>query len=206
MNLNSVKQKITQNSKVKLRIHKLMFYNARPRWWVKHILNPIVFRHGKKAKIRHHNVMNVSPVNRFYLGTKSTIEEYCVVDNGVGDVIIGEYTRIGLRNTIIGPVQIGNNVILAQNVVLSGLNHNYEDVSQPIHLQGVNVDPIIVEEGAWIGANSVITAGVKIGRHSIIGGGSVVTRNVPPFSVVAGNPARIIKVYDVNQRIWIKQN
>ncbi len=206
MKLSFVKQKVTQNPKVKLRIHKLMFYNARPRWWVKHILNPIVFRHGKKAKIRHHNVMNVSPVNRFYLGTKSTIEEYCVVDNGVGDVIIGEYTRIGLRNTIIGPVQIGNNVILAQNVVLSGLNHNYEDVSQPIHLQGVNVDPIIVEEGAWIGANSVITAGVKIGRHSIIGGGSVVTRNVPPFSVVAGNPARIIKVYDVNQRIWIKQN
>ncbi len=206
MNLNFIKQKVTQNPKVKLRIHKLMFHNARPRWWVKHILNPIVFRHGKKTTIRHHNVMNVSPVNRFYLGTESTIEEYCVVDNGVGDVIIGEHTRIGLRNTIVGPVQIGNNVILAQNVVLSGLNHNYEDISQPIHLQGVNVDPIIVEEGAWIGANSIITAGVKIGKHSIIGGGSVVTRNVPPFSVVAGNPAKIIKVYDVNQQIWVKQS
>ncbi len=205
MNLNSVKQKITQNSKVKSRIHKMMFYNSRPRWWVKHLLNPIVFKHGKKATIRRYNVMNVSPVNRFYLGAESTIEEYCVLDNGVGDIIIGEHTRIGLRNTIIGPVQIGNNVILAQNVVLSGLNHNYEDISQPIHLQGVNVNPIIIEDDTWIGANSIITAGIKIGKHSIIGSGSVVTKNIPSFSVAVGNPAKVIKVYDKNLHIWVKQ-
>ncbi len=202
MNLNILKQRIASSPELKSFIHRLLFHNARPRWWVKHLLNPIMFRHGKGAVIRRRNVINVSPINRFYLGEKSTVEEYCVIDNGVGDVIVGNNTRIGLRNTIIGPVKIGDHVILAQNVVLSGLNHNYEDISKPIHLQGINVNSIIIDDDSWIGANSVITAGVKIGKHSIIGGGSVVTKDVPPFSIVAGNPARMIKSYNPSTKKW----
>ncbi len=180
----------------------MIFHNARPRWWVKHILNPCIFKHGKGSVIRRENVMNVSPINRFYLGENSTIEEYCVIDNGVGDVIIGNETRLGLRNTIIGPVNIGNHVILAQNVVLSGLNHNYEDTSKPIHLQGINVKPITIEDESWIGANCIITAGVTIGKHSVVGGGSVVTKDIPPLCIVAGNPARVIKRYDPETKAW----
>lgn len=204
MNLSSLKQKINQNPRLKKFIHRMIFNNARPRWWVKHIINPLVFRHGKGAIIRHQTVMNVSPINQFYLGIDSIIEEYSVLDNGVGEIIIGNHTRIGLRNTIIGPVQIGNHVILAQNVVLSGLNHNYEDISLPIHLQGINVAPIIIEDDAWIAANSIITAGVTIGKHAIVAGGSVVTKNVPPYTIVAGNPAKIIKKYEYESRKWIR--
>ena len=127
-----------------------------------------------------------------------------VMDNGVGEIIIGNHTRIGLRNTIIGPVHIGNHVILAQNVVLSGLNHNYEDISLPIHLQGVSVAPIIIEDNAWIAANSIITAGVTIGKHAIVAGGSVVTKNVPPYTIVAGNPAKAIKRYQSESQKWIR--
>lgn len=204
MNLSSLKQKINRNSRLKKTVHRLMFHNARPRWWVKHLLNPIIIHHGRGATIRRQTVMNVSPIQPFKLGNHSTIEEYCAVDNGVGKVIIGDFTRIGLRSTIIGPVEIGNHVILAQNVVVSGLNHNYTDLSQPIRRQGVTVALIVIEDEAWIAANSIITSGVTIGKHSVVAGGSVVTRDVPPFTLVAGNPARIIKKYNPESKSWVK--
>ena len=191
--INWLKNRIKQSLLWKTRIHKLTFIKGRPRWWVKQLLNPFVHHHGKGSLIRRQTVMNVSPFNRFQLGDRSIIEEYTVVDNGVGDVLIGEDTLVGLRNTIIGPVQIGNNVILAQNVVLSGLNHRYEDTSTPIRKQGVVTEKITIEDGVWIAANSIIMAGVNIGKNAVIAGGSIVTKDVPPFTVVAGNPAKIIK-------------
>ena len=111
MTLSTLKQHINRHPQLKSRMHRLMFRNARPRWWVKHLLNPLVFRHGKGVVIRRQTVLNVSPINRFRVGHHSTIEEYTVVDNGVGDVIIGNYTRIGIRTTLIGPANIGSHVI-----------------------------------------------------------------------------------------------
>jgi acetyltransferase-like isoleucine patch superfamily enzyme len=202
--LSSLKERIKQNPQLKVRLHKMMFCNARPRWWVKRLLNPLCFHHGKGAVIRRRTVMNVSPINAFRLGKNSTIEEYCVVDNSVGEIIIGNDTRIGLRNTLIGSIYIGNHVILAQNVVLSALNHQYSDVSVPIHLQGFTMRPIRIEDEVWIGANSVITAGVTIGKHAVVAGGSVITKDVPPYTVVAGNPARPLKQYDPSTKEWVR--
>lgn len=202
--INSIKEKIKRSPVWKKRIHRMMFSNARPRRWVKWFVNPLVFRHGKGAVIRRNTVMNVSPINQFRLGAGSTVEEYSVIDNGVGDVIIGSETRIGLRSTIIGPVQIGNHVILAQNVVVSGLNHRYEDPNRPIHQQGVTTAAIVIGDDSWIGANAVITAGISIGKHVIVGAGSVVTKEVPDYAVVAGNPARIIKRLDTASGKWNK--
>ena len=101
----------------------------------------------------------------------------------VGDIIIGDKCRVGLSNTIIGPVRIENNVMIGQHVVVSALNHNYTDISKPISHQGISTSLITIEEGVWVGANSVITAGVTIGRNSVIAAGSVVTKDVPPFCV-----------------------
>ena len=204
MNIADIKNKIKQNPRLKERLHHLMFYNARPRLWVKWFVNPLFIHHGKGSKIRRRNIMNVSPINIFKLGKHSTVEDFCVIDNGVGNITIGHHTRIGLRSTIIGPVQIGDYVILAQNVVLSGLNHIYTDIEHPICLQGVSVKEIIIEDEAWIAANSVITAGVKIGKHSIVASGSVVTKSVPPYTIVGGNHARILKQYDFEKKEWIK--
>ncbi|WAC13613.1 acyltransferase [Dyadobacter pollutisoli] len=148
--------------------------------------------------------MDVVPFNHFSIGNNSMIEDFTTVNNGVGDVIIGENSLIGLGNVIIGPVQIGNNVILAQNIVVSGLNHNYDNVAQPIHQQGVNVAAIVIEDDCWIGANTVVTAGVTIGKHSVVAAGAVVTKSIPPFSVAVGNPARVIKRYDETQKEWVK--
>ncbi|WP_275976829.1 acyltransferase [Dyadobacter fanqingshengii] len=148
--------------------------------------------------------MDVLPFNPFSIGDNSMIEDFTTVNNGVGEVRIGNNSLIGLGNVIIGPITVGNNVILAQNIVASGLNHNYTDIKQPIHQQGVSVAPIVIEDDCWIGANTVITAGVTIGKHCVIAAGAVVTKNIPPYSVAVGNPARVIKQYDGSRNEWIK--
>ncbi|WP_281169845.1 acyltransferase [Flexithrix dorotheae] len=122
----------------------------------------------------------------------------------MGDLIIGNNSRVGIGNVLIGPVEIGNNCILAQNIVISGLNHGYEDPLIPIKDQPVMTKPISIKNDCWIGANVCITAGVEIGEHSIIGAGSVVTKSIPPFHVAVGNPAKLVKKYDFEARTWVK--
>ncbi len=111
---------------------------------------------------------------------------------------------MGLSNTIIGPVHIGNNVITAQHVCLSGLNHGYEDILVPIRDQACSKELITLEDDCWIGANSVIVLGVTIGKHAIVAAGSVVTKDVAPFTIVAGSPAKIIKQYNTSTQKWEK--
>ena len=177
---------------------------ARPRLWVRWFLNPFFHKKGRNATICSRTRMDVMPFNEFALGDDSTIEDFATVNNGVGKVVIGDRTRIGLSCVVIGPVTIGNDVMLAQNIVLSGLNHPYEDVSQPISTQKVTTKEIRVKDEVWIGANAVITAGVTIGKHSVVAAGSVVTKDVPDYSIVVGNPARIIKQYNFETKTWEK--
>jgi acetyltransferase-like isoleucine patch superfamily enzyme len=200
----SIKSSLKSNPKLKSIIHFLLIPSnqARPRLWVKYFVNPFIHHKGKKALIRRRTRMDILPFNKFSIGDNSTIEDFSTINNGVGDVIIGSGTRIGMSNVIIGPVTIGNNVILAQNIVLSGLNHGYEDINTPPRLQKVTVNPIVVEDDVWIGANALLAAGVNIGKHTVIAGGSVVTKSVPPFSVVAGNPAKLIKKYNFEINKW----
>lgn len=200
----SLKEKIKSNPALtKIIIRAMTPKNQpRPRCWVKWLVNPFVHTKSKGARIRRNTRMDVLPWNNFELGKDSVIEDFATINNGVGDVIIGARTRIGIGNTLIGPVYIGNDIMFAQNVVLSGLNHNYEDISQPIHLQDVSTAPIVVEDEAWIAANSVIVAGVKVGKHSVVAAGSVVTRDVPPYAIVAGNPAIVIKKYNETSKSW----
>ena len=146
--------------------------------------------------------MDLMPFNKFYLGENSTIEDYSTINNGVGDVIIGNRTRIGISNILIGPVRIGNDISFAQHIVLSGLNHGYKDVTVSPSYQNVSTSEIVVEDDVWIGANCVVIAGVTIGKHSVIAAGSVVTKNIPPFSLAVGNPARVIKKYNFETKEW----
>ena len=177
---------------------------ARPRLWVSWFVNPFFHQVAKGSTIRRKTRMDVLPFNEFELGTNSTIEDFCTVNNGVGAVKIGHDTRIGISNVIIGPVTVGNHVILAQNIVMSGLNHGYEDVTVPIHLQPVTTSPIIIEDDCWLGANVVVTAGVTIGKHCVVAAGAVVTKNIPPFSIAVGNPARVIKQFNFETREWAR--
>jgi acetyltransferase-like isoleucine patch superfamily enzyme len=199
---------IVSKIKSKPRLKRLVVWavarkrNPRARLWVRWFINPVIHKRGYGSTIRHRTRMDVFPWNRFELGRYSTIEDFSTINNGVGDVIIGREVRIGMGNTIIGPVTIGNGVRLAQNIVLSGLNHNYQDVHIPIHAQGVSTAPIVLDDETWIGANSVVVAGVTIGKHAVIAAGSVVTKNIPAFSLAVGNPAKVIKMYNENSGSW----
>jgi acetyltransferase-like isoleucine patch superfamily enzyme len=201
-----IQQIVKQNIFLKKLVHYLLIpkEQARPRTWVKLFVNPFFHQKGKAAVICKNTRMDVLPFQHFSLGDHSTIEDFATVNNGVGAVTIGSYTRIGIGNVIIGPVQIGNHVILAQNIVISGLNHQYKDISLPISKQAVTTKMIQIGDESWIGANAVITAGSTIGKHCVIGAGSVVTGIIPDYSVAVGNPARVIKQYNFSSKSWEK--
>jgi acetyltransferase-like isoleucine patch superfamily enzyme len=201
-----LKEKIKSNESLKKLAHWsiLIPKQTRPRLWIKLFVNPFYHKKGKGAILRPRTRMDVVPWNKFELGEDSTIEDFSAINNGVGDVIVGDRSKIGLSNTIIGPVTIGNDIRLAQNITLSGLNHNYEDVSRPIHVQGISTAAITIEDGTWIGANAVVLAGVTIGKNCVIAAGSIVTKNIPSYSVAAGNPARVLKKYNHETKAWEK--
>lgn len=174
----------------------------RPRLWVRWFFNPFLHKRGAASIIRRSTRMDVFPYNDFRLGRNSVIEDFATVNNAVGAVRIGDRSIVGLGCVIIGPVQIGNNVMLAQNIVVSGLNHGYQDVLLSPSQQKVTCAEITISDNVWIGANSVITAGVTLGKHAIIGAGSVVTKDIPPFSVAVGNPAKVIKQFNADSGKW----
>ncbi|WP_345890324.1 acyltransferase [Rufibacter aurantiacus] len=203
----SIVQKIKTDPRLKaLALYLLMPKNqAKPRWWVRQFMNPFYHKKEHDAVFQPKARLDVLPFNHFTVGKSSVIEDYAVINNGMGPVHIGANTFVGLFDVVIGPVTIGNHVIIAQHVVISGLNHGYEKVGMPIKDQPCTVGEIVVEDECWIGANAVITAGVRIGKHSVVAAGSVVTKDVPPYSVVGGNPAKILKRYNFDTAQWEKQ-
>lgn len=194
MNNEEIREKFKGNPKVKRLVDWLIMnqVETRPRWYVR-ILAPLYQHRGKHAVIHRSVRMDTPPYRKFSLGDYSVIESFSCINNAVGDVIIGDHTRIGLHNTVIGPVTIGSHVNLAQGITITALNHKFEDKEKFIDEQGINTTPVTIGNDIWIGANAVVLPGVTIGDHSVIAAGAVVTKNIPSHSLVAGVPAKIIK-------------
>jgi acetyltransferase-like isoleucine patch superfamily enzyme len=194
MNNEEIRGRFKENPKLKRLVDWLIMnqLETRPRWYVR-MLAPLYQHRGRHSKIYHSVRMDTPPYRKFSLGDYSVVESFSCINNAVGDVVIGDHTRIGLHNTVIGPVTIGSHVNLAQGITITALNHNFKDKSQRIDDQGVSTDSVIVGDDIWIGANAVILPGVNIGHHSVVAAGAVVTKDVPPHSLVAGVPAKIIK-------------
>jgi acetyltransferase-like isoleucine patch superfamily enzyme len=176
--------------------------NPRPRLWVRWFLNPFIHKKGKGATIRGRSRIDVFPWNRFEIGDLTTIEDFTTVNNGSGAVILGNRVRVGIGSVIIGPVTMGNGSGLGQHVFVSGFNHGYKDATKNSSVQPLDLKPVIIEDEVHIGANSVVTAGVTIGRRTQIGAGSVVTKSIPPFSIAVGNPAKVIKRFNHDTGQW----
>lgn len=200
----SISEKVKANPFLKKIAHWMLVptNDFRPRRWIRLFINPFKHKRGKNTIIRSRARMDVFPFNKFQLGNCSLIEDFTTINNGVGDVVIGTKTIIGIGCTVIGPVDIGSNVMLAQNIIISGLNHGYESVTLPPSEQKVITKKITIMDNVWIGANCVVTAGVVIGKHAVIGAGSIVTKDVPAYSVSVGNPAKVIKAYNFTNEIW----
>lgn len=205
MNFEQLKIRLKQNPRFKSLLLNFIMHpvKTRPQWWIR-LFQFVYLEKGKGSVIYHSVRKDLVPFNKFVLGNHSVVEDFSCLNNAVGDLIIGNNSRVGLGNTIIGPVQIGNNVNIAQNVTISGLNHNFQDINKTISSQGVSTSQIVIEDNVWIGANCVILAGTKIGNHCIIAAGSIVTHSVPSFCVAAGCPAKIIKQYDFDKKEWVR--
>jgi acetyltransferase-like isoleucine patch superfamily enzyme len=110
-------------------------------------------------------------------------------------ISVGAQSLIGEFNVIRGQggVKIGDRVYTSPMVQMLAVNHLFDDTSRPFIDQGITAQGITVEDDVWIGSGAIVTDGVTIGQGAVIAAGSVVTRNVPPRTVVAGSPARVIR-------------
>ncbi|MDP4292118.1 MAG: acyltransferase [Bacteroidota bacterium] len=178
--------------------------HPRPRLGVRLFLNRFYHKRGKRSHIRFRARLDVFPYHLFNVGSNTIIEDYAVINNGAGDVSIGDNSIIGIGTVIIGPVKMGNGAYTGQHVFMAGFNHGFMDGSknsrnQPVEIKGQGV---ILEEDVFIGSNSVVLAGVTIGKGTQIGAGSVVSHDLPPHCIAAGNPAKVIKQYNFEHKQW----
>ncbi|MGB3653880.1 MAG: acyltransferase [Rivularia sp. (in: cyanobacteria)] len=159
-----------------------------------------------------------SPLNKIFLGDKVLIEDYSTVEcsldssaihigdrsiirtfarltSGFGKITIGSDCSVNPYTILFGngDLVIGNWVRMATHVVINPGNHLYDDIDTPIDLQPLTNKGVVIEDDVWIGAGVVILEGCKIGKGSVIGAGTVVTKSVEPYSVVVGVPGRVIK-------------
>lgn len=110
------------------------------------------------------------------------------------EVELGDYSGIGEYCFLTGKVIIGRNVMMGPNVSIWTKNHNFSRLDIPMREQGNSeMKPVVVEDDVWIGANVIILPGVHFGQGAVIGAGSVVTKDIPEYAVMGGNPAKFIK-------------
>lgn len=126
-------------------------------------------------------------------GKHVIVKQNAYIGRGRG-LVLGDHAQLG-ENCRIGPfVTIGAEVVMGPDVVIMTTAHAFEDPRTPIRLQGdLAIRPVVIGADAWIGTRVVILPGVTIGKGAVIGAGSVVTRDIPPMSIAAGNPARVIR-------------
>lgn len=127
-------------------------------------------------------------------GTEINIEHGATFGSGRG-IRLGHRSGIGVDAEILGPVTIGNDVMMGPRCTIISDNHRFDDTTVPMNRQGFAQPdrPVEIEDDVWIGANVTITAGVTVGRGSVLAAGAVVTRDIPPYSIAGGVPARVIR-------------
>lgn len=123
------------------------------------------------------------------------------IDKGVdiraaGRLEVGDNVVLS-RNVLInaaGSVNIGHNVMIGYSSKILSANHSIPSAGKgPIRLSGHNLKPVVIEDDAWIGANAVVLPGVRIGRGAVVAAGAVVTKDVGPYTIVGGIPAKLIR-------------
>lgn len=205
----SLKEKIKASARFKKLILGLIFrrppYGARVRWyiWI-WLIFPKYFRRG----ISWNSRLDLVPFNSFTFGKNARIEMGALINNGMGDVIFGDEVQTGLGCVIIGPVTLHKHVGLSQYVRILGMHHGV-DADVPHHHQPCHKAPVILEEDAFIGTGTVIMGKkngqpLVIGKYARVGANSLITDDVPAYSIVAGNPARLLKQWDFEKKVWVK--
>ena len=129
----------------------------------------------KSTTISSHASLRFGKLGVIKIGENSFVNEFCAI------------------NTCNSSIEIGDNVLIGPATVINTINHRFERTDIPILEQGLNEKPIQIENDTWIGAHCTIIGGAKIGAHSIIGAHSLVTKDIPPYSIAYGIPCKVIK-------------
>jgi len=128
-----------------------------------------------------------------HLGNRTNIHRNAVVWS---TLISGEDNDIGPGACLFGKITIGSNVMIAPNVMIAGGNHGMSRNNVPMRIQHCESVGVVIHDDVWIGANAVIVDGITIDVGAVIGGGAVVTKDVPAYAIVTGNPAEVVKYRD----------
>lgn len=139
---------------------------------------------------------HVSQVAQIKKGRKVWIHPTASFRNG-HNISIGDYSHVN-RDCCLwaGPnsrIILGRYVLMGPGVRIHATNHSFESTEMPMMLQPLREADVVIEDDVWLGANVVVTAGVRIGRGAIVAAGAIVTKDVPPYTIVGGVPAKPIK-------------
>ena len=157
--------------------------------------------------------LDVKIVNRGYIKIGRNVivrPSTCIYANENKSIVnLNDGVEIGNHSTIssINEVVFEKNVLTGPHVFVSDHNHEYQDVKLPVCKQGIKAQEnsrVVIGEGSWLGTNVVIVGKVHVGKHCVIGANSVVTKDIPDYSVAAGIPAKVIKMYDFEKEEWVK--
>jgi acetyltransferase-like isoleucine patch superfamily enzyme len=158
------------------------------------------------SPLRIEGAANISLGNRVVINYKAWLAALPLTGLPTANLVIGDGTTIGNFNHIYATheIIIGQNVLTADKIYISDNLHSYEDIKLPVIKQPIKqISTVTIGDGAWIGEN-VCIIGASVGKGSVIGANSVVTKNIPDYCVAVGSPARVIKRFNFEKSAWFK--
>lgn len=191
----------------------LMFSKAKlASRYLRHLLFNNFYHLGKRVSFGESvvidNAQSISLGDRVYLEKNVTLkflEEFAAAGFKKPNLKIDEGVSVSAGTIIAAAkfIHIKKNAMIGPYCFIGDHDHEYRNTAVPIRYQGyVNVDDIVIEEGAWIGAHTTICSGVTIGKNSVVGANSLVLNDIPPFSLAVGSPAKVVKRFNARTKKW----
>lgn len=158
----------------------------------------VKIRHGESMEIgsdvhigSYVQLLSDGPI--IHIGARTVLLRNTILTTHGSPIVLGEDCSLNHFSIIYGGARIGSGVRIGAHVVIIPHNHVFKDPLVPIYKQGSTHQGVDIEDDVWIGAHVTVTDGVRIGRGSVIGAGAVVTKDIPPYSVAVGVPAKVIR-------------
>jgi acetyltransferase-like isoleucine patch superfamily enzyme len=161
-------------------------------WWFEEQGN---IKLGHEVFLHAHSMLSARSPGRIEVGDGCYVHAYAQIVAQGGFVKLGNKVSINPYSILYGQggLTVGDNVLIASHCTIIPANHEFQDPTRPIREQGETRQGILIEDDVWIASHVTILDGVTVGRGAVIAAGAVVTKDVPPYSIVGGVPAKILK-------------